>query len=366
MVYTTLLVVAATLLAGAASDMYSAPSPLGATYCPEPADIYPCVCKEQDIHIDMDCSEIQDNDQLQRIFHSSIPFDTYRDFIIMKNTTEERVQISYLTKETFANVSFSSIFISHTTLDYISSDAFENSYSRLETVIITDSFLTTFPFDMLSSCPVLTDIRLFRNSINHMADIHSDSLKYLHMSYNPNLQYSDEAFIDAPALEYLILNDIDLKHVARNAFTDLPPLKYLDLSHNLLQTLYERSLTFDKTLDQLKLDSNQINIVQADSISGLKAGTFLWMQHNYITDLEEEVWQPIFESVNDNPENNLFVFDDNPLTCQCNILWLVQNDTYMDTMALEAYCEDTDQFLEFVDVAFLQENCLRKEYFWFS
>nr|XP_045581282.1 oplophorus-luciferin 2-monooxygenase non-catalytic subunit-like [Procambarus clarkii] len=352
MVLKTVLVAASLLACAALTNAWP---------CPDPAAIAPCICTETDIHIDMDCSAVQSDTQLYEAFRND-PFETYRRLTIVKNTTEARVPITRLTVDTFANVTFSYIRISHTTLNDITSDAFLNSYARLETVIVTDGYLTTFPFDMLADCPKLTDLRVFRNKITHMADIHSDSLTYLQASYNPNMKFGDAAFEDAPALEYLILNDIGLDHVAEDTFINQKALKYLDLGHNLIHTLYSGAFTFYETLDQLKLESNRIGSVQDNAISGLKAGTFLWIHRNRLDDTPESAWRPVFDSVNADPDLNLFVFDENFLTCQCNILWLVENDDYMNTLAKGAWCYDNGEYVEDVNVAFLQQNCLRDSY----
>ncbi|KAG7162026.1 oplophorus-luciferin 2-monooxygenase non-catalytic subunit-like [Homarus americanus] len=364
MVRNTLLLVAAflaqaTVLVHAFADPKPLAAPRESYPCPEPEDILPCVCTkdEQAEHIDMDCSNVQSSQQLRDAFHATIPFPTFRNLIIEKKTNETPIPITNIDKDTFNNIQFSYIRISHTTLQDIAPDTFEYSHDILETLIVTDSNLDSFPFDILIDCPKLTDLRVFRNKIFHMSDIRSTSLLYLQVSHNPGITYGDEAFFQAPNLQYLLLNDIKLAHVAPDTFSKQSKLKYLDLSHNGITTLYAGSLAFYGTVDQIKLNNNRIQKVQVNAFSGLKPGSVLWMHHNLLDDLPADVWKPVFETVNNAHSTNLFVFDDNPLTCQCNILWLVENANYMDTMAAGAWCSDKEELLVDVDVAFLQNNC---------
>ncbi|KAG0711138.1 hypothetical protein GWK47_021290 [Chionoecetes opilio] len=80
---------------------------------------------------------------------------------------------------------------------------------------------------------------------------------------------------------------------------------------------------------------------------GDAAHIFLWLQHNFIETLDQSVWEPVFNSVESKTRN--FVFDDNPFTCQCNILWLVSDDNHRDTLAGGTHCLDTESDMLAVD-----------------
>ncbi|XP_071524585.1 oplophorus-luciferin 2-monooxygenase non-catalytic subunit-like [Panulirus ornatus] len=351
------------LLAGflgfATASLQPPPAEKSAWPCPEPNDIFPCTCSESNLHIDLDCSNVADDYQLQKVFQADFPFHVFRYLIIVKKTTEKRVPITLLDETTFSNISFSNIRISHTKLRDIAPNTFNNSLTRLETLLVTDSFLTTFPFDILIDCPLLTDLRVFKNNITHMSNIRSNSLTYLQVSQNPYLRFEDQAFYNAPSLEYLLLNDIGLPHVAANSFSKQLHMKYLDLSHNRIEVLYTDALALRYSpIEQIKLDGNRIRTVQKGAISGLQQSIALWLQHNLLTNLTQQVWEPIFQSVDNSAESNLIVLDDNPLVCDCNILWLVKRDSYLDSLARGAWCHNSDQAIHEVDVAFLEENCI--------
>lgn len=238
--------------------------------CPEADDIAPCVCSVEGQHLSMDCSDIQDDAELSAVFQANFPFKNFRLLTIIKKTSEPRVPITKITADTFNNTYYSEIRISHTNLQEISADAFQKSYPYIETLIVTDSMLETFPFDMFVECPLLTDVRVFRNEIKFMPDLSTDALTYLQISYNP-LQVLDDAFTNAPNLEYIIMNDINLQRIPVNMFINQANLKYLDLSYNPLEhnTLHTDSLKFTSTqLLDVKLDANDIQTVEVGAISG--------------------------------------------------------------------------------------------------
>lgn len=218
----------------------------------------------------MDCSFVTSDTELENAFKTDFPFHEFSRLTIVAKTTEPYIPITKLSRELLNNVTFSSFRISHTTLKTIAPDTFTDSLEKLESIIITDSKLDSFPFDILIDTPKLTDLRLFRNNIQHMSNINSNSLEYLHLSYNSGLQYGDQAFWGAPNLKWLILNDLDLVYVAGDAFIYLQQLEYLDLSFNKLQKLYNNSLHFHPStnLKQLKLEGNQISHVETDSFQG--------------------------------------------------------------------------------------------------
>lgn len=239
--------------------------------CPEAPHIVPCLC-EYDAYtesIDLDCSNVHDDTELAQVFQAEFPFTLFRSLRIIKPTTESPVNITFLTSETFNHISFSMINISHTDLKNITADAFKDSYERLQKVVISDSELHFFPFDMFSECPFLKDVRVFRNKLTFMPNLNTQTLEYLQISYNSELEMLDDAFEKAPNLKTIIMNDINLNHVPSNMFFNQKSLEYLDLSFNNFQTLYTDAFKFDSNvLREINLAGNNIDTIQNGAISG--------------------------------------------------------------------------------------------------
>lgn len=241
----------------------------GAYPCPNVTAIAPCTCSDVNNILHLDCSAVTSDTQLQSVFKAYFPFEIYGSLSIIAKPSASRIPINFLSEDIFQNVTFANITISHTALTFIHPNVFDKSASRLENLFITDSFISVFPFDVVDKAPILKDIRVFRNEIIHLPEMTSANLTYLHIGYNPGLQFGDHAFEALPNLEYLVANDIALTHVAANAFYENKKLKYLDLSHNLIETLYTNSLKFQSPIEEIKLNSNNIHTVEMDAISGL-------------------------------------------------------------------------------------------------
>uniref|UniRef100_A0A0P4W1T0 LRRCT domain-containing protein n=1 Tax=Scylla olivacea TaxID=85551 RepID=A0A0P4W1T0_SCYOL len=325
--------------------------------CPDKTKISPCVCIRNGNDLTLDCSAVTNDTQLESVFKEDFPFENFTLLTIVAKPGNPRIPIISLHSDVFQNVTFANIRISHTTLSFINPSVFDKCAPHLKTLAVTDSFLTLFPFEVVDIAPLLTDLRVFRNNIIHVPEMTSDSLTYLHIAYNPGIQFGDHAFEALPNLEYLVANDIDLKHVAANAFYENKNLKYLDLSHNSIEKLYKDSLRFRSPIEEIKLNSNNIHTVEVDAISGLGSGqyTLLWMHNNFVADFHEPVWETVFNSVAG--KIRTFVFDDNPLVCGCDMLWLLKDKEHRKTISYGAYCVDTGTEIHKVDVGFLVNSC---------
>ncbi|XP_042859041.1 oplophorus-luciferin 2-monooxygenase non-catalytic subunit-like [Penaeus japonicus] len=324
------------ILGAAASSKTSWP-------CPEPEEIAPCLCTTHPDtgQISMDCSEVQNDGQLSRAFRANFPFFDLDDFTMIKSLSEEPINVTRLTPNTFGNVSFTNIAISNTNLNSIDDLAFSRSFATMQTLTVSYSKLTSFPFDILKNCFSLKDLRVFNNRITHMSNIHSDSLEYLQVSHNPELHYNDDTFKTAPNLKVILMNNIDLQYIAPDTFAAQSGLEILDLSENKITELVPDSLRFTSdAMKEIKLQRNHIEKIDQSSISGLTGNVYLWLQHNRLTEIPEKVWQPVFDSVAGTAETDLIVFDDNPIRCDCNIKWLISSTTYMDIIGNNAACDD--------------------------
>ncbi|XP_050731150.1 oplophorus-luciferin 2-monooxygenase non-catalytic subunit-like [Eriocheir sinensis] len=352
----TLLLLCAATLTQAASEA-SLAEPKSAFPCPEVIDISPCVCTLFGVDLQLDCSKVADNTQLEQVFQADFPFKNFSLLTIIANPEDPRIGIVTLDENTFQDITFANIHISHTNLEFIYPTAFDKSAPMLETLIVTDSFLQLFPFDLVDYAPFLTDLRVFRNNLIHMPEMSSDTLTYLEVAYNPGLQYGDHALRNLPNLEYFVANDIELAHVGENAFYANTKLVYVDLSYNKLETLYAGSLKFQSPIQTIRLNNNNIHTVEVGAIEGLGSGapTMLWMYNNFVESLDQKVWEPAFNSVAGKVRT--FVFDGNPFECACNILWLKSNPEHLKTIARGTICENTDTDIHDVDYGFLQANC---------
>lgn len=237
--------------------------------CPEPDDITPCVCTRDGDYIDMDCSEVQDDNQLAGAFQAYFHFYTFRQLRIFKDETESRVPITTLNATTFNNASFAMIEISHTNLVDITGGAFARSFPFLTLLSVSDNnLLTTFPFDELAECPLLEELTLDKNSIQHMSDIIAPSLTRLTLTHNPGIQFGEEVFYGAPIMERVVMSNLELLYLPNGLFSQQTSLTYLDLRNNIIEKLYNGSMFFSGPIDQINLNNNNIDHIQAGAFGG--------------------------------------------------------------------------------------------------
>lgn len=265
----TLLLLCAATLTQAAPEI--AVEPKSEFPCPEVEDIAPCTCTKVDVGetLSLDCSNVVDDVQLANVFKAPFPFKNFTRLTMIANPEAPRINIVNLDENIFQDITFANIHISHTNLEFIHPTAFDLSAPMIETLIVTDSFLVLFPFDLVDYAPLLYDLRVFRNNLVHMPEMSSDTLQFLEIGYNPGLQYGDHALRNLPNLEYFVANDIELDHVGVNAFYENTKLVYVDLSHNLVETLYAGSLRFQSPINTLRLNDNNIHTVEVGAIEGL-------------------------------------------------------------------------------------------------
>ncbi|KAK7067279.1 hypothetical protein SK128_002643 [Halocaridina rubra] len=373
-----ILVLRAFLSGAVALDIYKEKSPMleiSDQGCPDDNAITPCVCMRVDLDLDLDCSEVKSDQELQNVFMADFPFTQIRNFTILKPPSEGRVPISILNEGIFGSLRFQHIIISHTNLTFIQGDPFVNSSNVLETLAITDNHIVVFPFSEISKYTNLTDLRLFDNKLERLSNLESESLQYLQVSNNPTLLYGDEVFYDVPNLRYLGMAGINITNVAKNTFRFLHQLEILDLSRNNIQTLRNGSLWFEsKDLNIIALDFNDINDMEPDTIGYCQSGgdqeicatdnmaiapRFL-MTNNQLTDIAEEVWSESFGLV-PNGEVNYFAFDNNLIYCGCNIAWVAIDDTNKQLVSAGSTCENNGMAISELPSGIFIDQCLDEE-----
>ncbi|XP_055601932.1 peroxidasin isoform X2 [Uranotaenia lowii] len=132
---------------------------------------------------------------------------------------------------------------------------------------------------------------------NHIRDVPSDAfggLAHLHtvfLNENQLVRIHEGAFRGLPALKYLYLNKNHIQSVAPDAFEDLPRLQSLYLHFNNISTFERQTFSDMPALERLFLYGNQIRQIPEGSFGNLQALRRLRL-------------------------------DDNPLECDCSLLWL--------------------------------------------
>ena len=123
--------------------------------CPESADIAPCVCSIEADGLQLDCSDIESDDDLARVFQQEFPMKEFWRFYILDNDNVE-----YLT-DLLNGVTFRDITLNNVpNLTFVSDYALAENQFVLEKIQILNSKLNekTFSIPLLG---ILEKLRYF-------------------------------------------------------------------------------------------------------------------------------------------------------------------------------------------------------------
>lgn len=158
--------------------------------CPIPEDILPCACSEDvDGAIDMDCSHVESEEQLARVFTATIPFPNFRRLVISQNT-----HLKSLQRGALGRTSFREIYVMGSVLQEVQEGALNNSHATLTDIRIYSNNLADFPFQELPLFTSLLRLDLNHNDLAYFPVLQSDVLSYVDLGYNHISDLPSEAF----------------------------------------------------------------------------------------------------------------------------------------------------------------------------
>ena len=156
--------------------------------CPEAVDIAPCLCSVEEEGLEIDCSDVQSDDDLARVFQQEFPLKEFWKLYINEND-----KITYLT-DIFNGVTFRVIYLYYVTnLTFVSDNMLlENQYvlesihihksklseetffvplleilKKLNTFLMDDSAFTNFPEALVSES--LDTFRFKQGNLSHLS-----------------------------------------------------------------------------------------------------------------------------------------------------------------------------------------------------
>ncbi|KAF5287033.1 hypothetical protein FQA39_LY16147 [Lamprigera yunnana] len=203
------------------------------------------------------------------------------------------------------------------------------------------------------------------------------NLNNLHLSAIKN-----DTFNEFSNLTEINLNNNDIEHLSRTLFAKVPHLKLLSLkgnnitnasmvlpyilslilSENNIPTLNEDWLSESQNLEILKIDKNQIKVVQPRAFRGLKNLKLLSLSYNRIEHLPSEVFNDTPDLVNLYLDHNFItVVENNIFTSLHNLLTLdLENNLIGDLGSGEFQSLSS---LQDLDLAYNQVKIVNEENF---
>ncbi|KAG7164082.1 oplophorus-luciferin 2-monooxygenase non-catalytic subunit-like [Homarus americanus] len=324
--------------------------------CPDSADIVPCSCTDDSyLNLKLDCSGVQDTDQLVRAFSTPFPFPTFLEFMIDHSANPNKSNLTVLPPNLFKGLTFERIIIKGTQLFDIEENVFTESYKTLKYLNLADNMLQKFPFETLDGYTILSNLVLDNNHLPALPRIVSDSLEILSVSGNTDMELLPDVFTKTSVLSRINMARIGLTNIRPNLFFNLNEPVIINLADNKISYLDEFAINPpSNTLLQVILDGNTISNIRHDSIQGLAPNAYLSMSKNRITEITETVWRHIFDQI----PNGSLDLSVNPLLCGCDVYWIFHctEHTYRKTFTPTTTCYDNTQVL-YLDCNFFEAEC---------
>lgn len=219
-----------------------------------------------------------------------------------------------------------------------------NGLSGLRVLYLNDNSLLTVPSEAFGPLVVLAELYLGINVFTTiengaferlnglslldlkgagLSNISSDTfggletnLRRLDISDNRLLQVPTTALSHLTRLEELMLGQNSFETIPSNAFDGFTNLRHLDISGSLkLQRIETDAFAANPNLETLSIASNK-------ALSEIQPGAFSGLPHLKNINLRDNALVVISESLVKWDELVSFDISDNPIVCDCNILWL--------------------------------------------
>ncbi|XP_047471334.1 oplophorus-luciferin 2-monooxygenase non-catalytic subunit-like [Penaeus chinensis] len=297
--------------------------------CPNPEDIFPCTCTaDESNRMDMDCSHIESEEQLERVFSSTFPFSTFRNLTVVDN-----VFLKTLKNQSLGIASFTGVYIINSVLERVESNALLNSFGTAQVINMQNNLISSFPFETLASFTSLLELDVSYNKLPFPALV-SQTLLVLDLSYNQVVDVSSDAFATLPDISEIKLGGNQISVVPTGTFAGHRNLYHVNLESNALTYLPEGAIQLTSSSSgTVILRNNQIADVAVNSITDVSGGN-VDVSNNSLKALKEDVFRPILA------EEAALDIKDNPLTCGCDIAWLIRDSSLLKLVAEGAACFD--------------------------
>ena len=240
------------------------------------------------------------------------------------------------------------LVLHHNSIRLIEEDTFvHENLMHMESLDLSHNHLRSIP----SQLPIgLNRLMLSYNDIdgfNFVPFINLQFLEILYLDHNKISSIRRKSFYsphhvegkDASLLKRLkklALNGNSISTVEDFSFKSLYSLQRLTLANNLVQEVTKGTLTGLTNLEYLDLRSNEISFIQADALGKLKMLKYLYLKNNQLTVLPKSLplleWFDISSNFitkidekdykDDIYPLDILVIADNPLHCDCHMLWL--------------------------------------------
>lgn len=246
--------------------------------CPSDAEFVPCLCwEDEELHLHADCSLAKNDEELQNAFQANFPFNDFIELIIDQSDCTD-CHLNILQQSTFGDINFVDVIIGSTSITTVGNSAFQNSENTLINLNLKGNNISSFNFEVLN---IFTSLNLLNLDSNNLGDgfpvnpITSNSLEYLYLSNNPDIQFTYQLVSNCPLLLTLEIKNAAVSKVPMQItgdvgmFVGLRNILRVDFSHNNIFSMEKLVVQADdKTLQYVSFAHNNISEIHSKFITG--------------------------------------------------------------------------------------------------
>ncbi|CAL4150297.1 unnamed protein product, partial [Meganyctiphanes norvegica] len=322
------------------------PEPL-ALPCPMEEDIAPCMChyNAYDHTMDLNCSLVSGEADLNRVFQAYFPFPSFKKLSILDN-----IHLKVISDGAFGNVTFETVEITSGAVRSVDANAFSKSAATLTSLNLASNHISEFSFETLTSFSVLDSLILRHNELTMIPPLTMSKLIDLDLSENPIQALPENVFNGIPRIHHIYMDKTNIQELAKQLFGSNRDLYDISFGGSQIRHLLKDSLRINGSpnLHFIELYDNQINNIEAGAIVGASNVEILLM-NNAIETLPETVFKPLLAS------NNVLRLEGNPLGCGCDVAWLVTDSSFHHLVS-DATCYDGEVLIN-LDPTFYEDFC---------
>ncbi|XP_068223712.1 oplophorus-luciferin 2-monooxygenase non-catalytic subunit-like [Palaemon carinicauda] len=293
--------------------------------CPDPTAISPCSCSLSSEGLNLDCSAVASEEELETALAAEFPSKDFYLFGVYGNSN-----LKVIHQGIFRDLTFQVIEIKVGYLEEIELGAFNGSAFTLQGINLFNNEISSFPFEEIESYQKLLSLEMTYNNLSSFPVLKSSTLLTLDLSKNPLGVIPADALQHLPSLVNAIFQSCEISEVFSGTFTGLPGLNYVTLFSNNISHIPTDFIELHGDGAYVYLGINHINTVEVGAFKGVSR--VFDMDHNSLQTVDEEIWRPILEA-----GSGLYLVG-NPLQCGNDIDWLIQEPKFMKLLDPYAAC----------------------------
>ena len=186
----------------------------------------------------------------------------------------------------------------------------------------------------------------------------TDLLLSIKQNVSPIEYIEGDSFISTAFVDQIYLEGIPSRVLHTNAFRGLSYCKHLHLAYSFIEHIEANAFYRANNINLLNLKYSRIKSIHAESFRGIFNVELIDLRGNYLSKIDEAAFGPLIsfslsieqrsKTINESivvvdNEKDKFVarkviFEQNPIQCDCHLLWILSRKSYANHVSLPEIC----------------------------